>query len=175
MVCQIFHFSFILNAVQPKKISISYTVHSQKDSLSEQDQFLLEKAKQATSDAYAPYSKFYVGVAIRTFDGDIVSGSNQENSSFPVGQCAERVALYRLSHEYGRKTINTIAIAVSNELHTNPASPCGSCRQILNEYRRSQEQSIRILLGSVKSDEVIEINDVSDLLPFAFDGSFLGV
>lgn len=161
--------------MQPKEITISYKVHSQKVSLSEQDQLLLEKAKEAISDAYAPYSKFYVGVAIRTVDGVIVSGSNQENSSFPVGQCAERVALYRLSHEHGRKPVDAIAITVSNEHHTNPASPCGSCRQLLNEYRNFQDKSIRVLLGSVNSDEVIEINDVRDLLPFAFDGMFLGI
>ena len=161
--------------MQPKEISISYRTHSRKDSLSGQDQLLLEKAREATSNAYAPYSKFYVGVAIRTLDGDVVAGSNQENSSFPVGQCAEKVALYRLTHELGRKPVEAIAIVVSNEHQTNPASPCGSCRQILNEYRNFQEQPIRILLGSVNSQEVIEINDVRDLLPFAFDGTFLGI
>ena len=160
--------------MQQKNISISYRIHSDKNSISEADQKLLEKAFEATSDAYAPYSKFYVGAAIRTKDGDIVSGSNQENGSFPVGQCAERVALYSLVHEHGRKPIDAIAIVVSNEHHVQPASPCGSCRQILNEYRNMQEQPIRIFLGSGNSNEIMEINDVRDLLPFAFDGSFLG-
>jgi cytidine deaminase len=164
-----------LIAVQAKELSISYKLHTRKDSISENDGLLLGKAIEATSNAYAPYSKFYVGVAIRTVDGDIVSGSNQENSSFPVGQCAERVALYRLTHELGRKPIDVIAIAVSNEHQTKPASPCGSCRQMLNEYRSFQDQPIRLLLGSVNCDEIIEINDVRDLLPFAFDGSFLGI
>ncbi|MEP6792701.1 MAG: cytidine deaminase [Saprospiraceae bacterium] len=160
--------------MKQKEVSFSYSIHSDKESLSTNDQHLLDEARLATEMAYAPYSKFKVGAAIRTDDGQITIGSNQENGAFPIGQCAERVALYRLSHEHGRIPIDTIAIVVDNENQKTPASPCGSCRQILNEYRSFQLQPIRLLLAIADGGDILEIKDVKDLLPFAFDGSFLG-
>jgi cytidine deaminase len=77
-------------------------------------------------------------------------------------------------HQHGRKPIDTIAIAVDNPKQLSPASPCGSCRQILNEYRNFQTTPIRLLLVVAHGGEVYEIHDVKDLLPFAFDGLFLG-
>ncbi len=157
-----------------QEISIHYHAHDQRHLIAASDQTLLQKAEEATKSAYAPYSKFNVGVAILTKDGIVIQGSNQENGAFPIGQCAERVALYRMVHEHGRKPVDTIAIVVDNEHQHTPASPCGSCRQILNEYRSSQDTPIRLLLGVAGRELVYEINDVKDLLPFAFDGSFLG-
>jgi len=158
-----------------REVSFSYNVFANKSAFSEQDQLLLQHASNATGTAYAPYSKFKVGVAIRTSDHQIITGSNQENGSFPIGQCAERVAIYRLTHELGRVPIDSIAILVDNEHQKSPASPCGSCRQILNEYRSFQDKPIRLILGSARSEEIYEIHDVKDLLPFAFDGLFLGL
>ena len=155
-------------------MTIHYQVHDHRQSIAGPDHTLLQKAEEATKSAYAPYSSFNVGVAIRTREGDIIQGSNQENGAFPIGQCAERVALYRMVHEHGRKPIDTIAIVVDNEHQRTPASPCGSCRQILTEYRSAQDTPIRLLLGVTGNELVYEINDVKDLLPFAFDGSFLG-
>ena len=157
-----------------QEVCFSYSIYPDKEALSSADNLLLLEAIKAAGSAYAPYSEFKVGVAIRTIDRQIVLGSNQENGAFPVGQCAERVALYRLTHELGRKPIESIAIIIENENHLMPATPCGSCRQMLSEYRRHQDIPIRLLLGSVRSNEVYEINDVQDLLPLAFDGSFLG-
>ncbi len=157
-----------------RRISFSYNVYSDRSSMNEVDALLLLQAQNALKSAYAPYSKFHVGVAIRTLEGETVTGSNQENGAFPIGQCAERVALYRLVHEHGRKQIDSIAIVVDNEHQLSPASPCGSCRQILSEYRGFQETPIKLILCSSNSDEIIEIEDVSHLLPFAFDGLFLG-
>lgn len=157
-----------------REISFGYNIYPDKSTLPSDDAVLLESAAKATDLAYAPYSKFKVGVAIRTMDNEIIQGSNQENGAFPIGQCAERVALYALTHQHGRKPIDTIAIMVDHENQKSPASPCGSCRQVLNEYRDFQESPIRILLGSKHSPEIYEINDVRDLLPFAFNGTFLG-
>ena len=139
------------------------------------DQDLIQSAISACQYAYAPYSNFKVGAAIRTDDHLIILGSNQENSAYPIGQCAERVALYALAHQHGRKVIDTIAVAVENEHQHTPASPCGSCRQLLSEYRSYQTQPIRLLLTLAKGGDVYEIRDVNDLLPLAFDGKFLGV
>jgi len=157
-----------------REVCFSYTVYADKQLLTSDDQHLIEQASTASTMAYAPYSQFKVGAAILTEDGQITIGSNQENGAFPIGQCAERIALYRLVHEQGRKPIDAIAILVDNENQKTPASPCGSCRQLLNEYRSFQHQPIRLLLTLAGGGEVYEINDVKDLLPFAFDGLFLG-
>jgi cytidine deaminase len=156
------------------EVSFSYSIHDDRYSLSSEDQVLIDEAVKACEMAYAPYSKFKVGVAIRTNEHKITIGSNQENGAFPIGQCAERVALYRMVHELGRKPIDTIAIVVDNKEQKSPASPCGSCRQMLSEYRSYQVTPIRLLLTLARGGVVYEINDINDLLPFAFDGLFLG-
>jgi cytidine deaminase len=156
------------------QVAFSYKKHSDPTQLVVRDQELIQYALETCEQAYAPYSNFRVGVAIRTVNDFVVVGSNQENGAYPIGQCAERVALYRMTHEVGREVIDTIAIAVDNAHQLQPASPCGSCRQMLAEYRSFQQSPIRLLLTSKLSTEVIEINDITDLLPMAFDGKFLG-
>ncbi len=157
-----------------KEINFSYSIYGDRKLLPAEDQLLMDQALTASAKAYAPYSNFKVGAAILTTDGRIVIGSNQENGAFPIGQCAERVALYSLVHQHGRIPIDTISIMVDNVHQKIPASPCGSCRQILVEYRTFQQKPIRLLLALASGGEVYEIDDVKDLLPFAFDGSFLG-
>ena len=152
----------------------TYTIHKDKRMLAPADQSLINEAVMASQKAYAPYSNFKVGVAIRTNDGKVVIGANQENGAFPIGQCAERVALYALIHSEGRIPLDTVAIVVDNKNQKTPASPCGACRQMLNEYRSQQQTPLRLLLTLATGGQVIEINDISDLLPLAFDGSFLG-
>lgn len=161
--------------METRGYQFSYKVYADKLGLPAGDQALIDASSVACAQAYAPYSGFRVGAAIRTLDNNVVAGSNQENGAFPIGQCAERVALYLMVHTIGRKPIDTIAIAVDNKDQLTPASPCGSCRQILNEYRSFQDTPIRLLLTLARGGEVYEINDVRDLLPFAFDGSFLGL
>jgi cytidine deaminase len=85
-----------------------------------------------------------------------------------------RLALYNMVHIHGRKPIDTIAIAVDNQEQKFPASPCGSCRQVLSEYRSFQDTPIRLLLTLATGGTVYEIHDIMDILPFAFDGKFLG-
>jgi len=157
-----------------REIVFSFTSFPERGHLSSRDQDLINEAISACAHAYAPYSNFKVGAAILTQDQQIVVGSNQENSAFPIGQCAERVALYTLAHVHGRKVIDTIAIAVDHEHQHAPASPCGSCRQLLAEYRSYQTPPIRLLTTLVNGGPVYEIHDVKDLLPLAFDGKFLG-
>ena len=157
-----------------REISFHYHAYPAATELSKPDQELIKEAINACASAYAPYSNFKVGAAIRTDDQLIIPGSNQENSAFPIGQCAERVALYSLAHLHGRKVIDTVAVAVDSDYQDSPTSPCGSCRQLLSEYRSYQTTPIRLLLTLAKGGVVYEINDVNDLLPLAFDGKFLG-
>ncbi len=90
------------------------------------DAELLERAQAAAADAYAPYSGFQVGAALLRRDGGVVTGVNVENASYPLGMCAERVALARAVAE-GAKPGDVEAVAVT-------ASPCGGCRQWLLEF-----------------------------------------
>ena len=157
-----------------REYTFAYHVHEDKKSLSPSDQSLIEHSSIACTKAYAPYSEFKVGAAIRTSDQKVIIGSNQENGAFPIGQCAERVALYNMIHHHGRLPIDTIAISVDHLQQKSPASPCGSCRQVLSEYRSFQDTPIRLLLTLAGGGVVFEINDIKDILPFAFDGAFLG-
>jgi cytidine deaminase len=93
---------------------------------------LMEHARQAAQNAYAPYSKFRVGAALRLTDGRVVTGANVENASYGLTICAERTALVRAVAEFGPK-IRIAAVAVTN-LNDKPSPPCGACRQMLSEF-----------------------------------------
>lgn len=93
---------------------------------------LLDLAKQAAQNAYAPYSGFRVGAALRLANGEIVTGTNVENVSYGLTICAERSALVRAVSQFGPK-IRIEAVAVAN-LNDAPSPPCGACRQVLSEF-----------------------------------------
>jgi len=134
------------------------------------DEFaLLQKAREATGRAYAPYSQFRVGAAIRLVNGHIIVGANQENASFPAGLCAERVALSAVTSQFPGVVIRAIAISYlpSQGNADHPISPCGICRQTLVEYELVQQQPIRIILGG-STGEIIVVPAAQLLLPFSF-------
>lgn len=95
---------------------------------------LWSAAEAAAAHAYAPYSNFYVGAALLTSEGEIVSGCNVENASYGLSNCAERTAVFRAIAE-GKlsKGISITAIAMANRDH-HSCSPCGACRQVLAEF-----------------------------------------
>ncbi|MEJ4112112.1 cytidine deaminase [Corynebacterium kroppenstedtii] len=96
------------------------------------DVALLDHARDAAHAAYAPYSTFPVGAAIRTTDGDIITGCNIENASYGLTNCAERTATFRMIAEHHHvPRIDTIAIV---GLKAEPCWPCGACRQVLREF-----------------------------------------
>jgi cytidine deaminase len=142
--------------------------------LEDADARLLEASHQATANAYAPYSKFKVGAAVRLANGQIVTGSNQENASFPAGICAERVTLSAASAAFPGIPVTDLALTYVNESgnSNHPISPCGICRQTLVEYEQRFEQPVRLILGGF-SGEIYIINRATDLLPFAFSSQEL--
>jgi cytidine deaminase len=160
-----------------KETSIHIPVQIFQDfkSLETADALLLEAARRATGDAYAPYSGFRVGAAVRLENGQIVTGSNQENASFPAGICAERVTLSAASANFPRIPITDLALTYINESggSNHPISPCGICRQSLAEYEQRFDRSIRLILGGF-SGEIYIIKRATDLLPFAFSSQELG-
>lgn len=136
------------------------------------DQELLQQANEAAARAYAPYSNFHVGAALRLKDGSMVSGNNQENASFPAGICAERTALHAAMAAHPSGRVEVIAVVVPGSKLDRPVAPCGICRQALLEQESRQQGPLRVLLGRVNG-EVLEIGSAGDLLPLHFDRSFL--
>src|SRR3954453_8229334 len=110
-----------------EEYSFSFEVYDTIDELEEHDAWLLNEAREVTQHAYAPYSHFQVGAIARLSNGEVVAGSNQENASFPVGLCAERVLLSSASSLFPKVPIETSAISYHNEKgeSNHPISPCG--------------------------------------------------
>lgn len=159
-----------------KKVEIKteITVFNNTDELSNSIKVLMEKAIEVKQTAYAPYSNFKVGAAILLENGVIITGNNQENAAYPSGMCAERVAVWKAASEYPKTKIVALAISASsgNQTVKDPVAPCGACRQTLLEYEVNQNYPIPIyFMGEV--GKVIMTNSVVDLLPIAFDKSFL--
>ena len=137
-------------------------------------QSLMKQAAEAREKAYAPYSKFSVGAALLLENGEIITGSNQENASYPSGLCAERTAIYYAGAQYPHTKILTIAITAGLQTKTtsSPIPPCGACRQAIAEYEVKQELPIEIyFMGEI--GKVIKSNSLANLLPLVFDKSVL--
>lgn len=139
------------------------------DELTPEELELVNTAREATHRAYAPYSHFYVGAAIRLDNGVIVPGSNQENAAFPSGTCAERSACYYAGARYPEARFKAIAVtargADGNELD-EPASPCGACRQALVEYEHLAGHDVPVYMAA--KNKIYRLDSVSALLPFTF-------
>jgi cytidine deaminase len=157
-----------------RKLETNIRIYDRADELSEADQTLLKAAARAMDLAYAPYSNFKVGAAVRLADGAIVIGSNQENAAYPMCLCAERVALGNASLNHPTEKLQTLAIRVRNEKKAipEPAAPCGSCRQAISEMEDRQQQPIRILMQG-DDDLVYEVESGQALLPLGFNRHFL--
>lgn len=137
-----------------------------------QDLELLRSAAEASERAYAPYSKFHVGAALRTSAGTIITGNNQENASYPAGTCAERTALHSAMSQDPGAVVTEMAIVVPQAKGKSPVAPCGICRQALLEQETRQGSPIRLLLGWPEGP-VIQLKDCRGLLPLSFDASYL--
>ncbi len=142
--------------------------------LSEDAVHLFERAKEARLNAYAPYSNFAVGAAILLANGEVVTGSNQENASYPSGLCAERTAIYYAGAKYPNIKILKIAIVAGllEGKTSKPIPPCGACRQAIAEYEVNQQSPIEIYFKGT-SGKILKSNSLKNLLPLIFDKSQL--
>jgi cytidine deaminase len=154
--------------------NIAYTEYQSPEEIGQEDRQLLELAWKASKDAYAPYSKFYVGAALRLTNGEIITGNNQENAAYPSGLCAERVAVFSASSRFPGEAIESIAIVASTSVFnlTHPVTPCGACRQVLAEYESLSGKSIRTLLQGTNGNIWI-IDGINNFLPLMFQGAQL--
>jgi cytidine deaminase len=119
---------------------------------------LIRKANEAREQAYAPYSRYQVGAAVLTADGQVFTGCNIENAAFPSSLCAERVAIFKAVSE-GHRQLRAIAVVTSNG-----GSPCGGCRQVMREFGGKQ----LIVLIADGSGTLLEEFTLDELLPRSF-------
>ena len=152
-----------------EELKFTIEVYESSDELNEDDAFLLSEARSVTQFAYAPYSNFQVGAVAKLVNGEIVSGTNQENASYPAGICAERSLLAAAASQHPGIAIETMAITYNNLKGDSdtPVSPCGICRQSLSEFQNRFQKPIRIILSGMKGKVQI-IDNAGYLLPLAF-------
>lgn len=129
------------------------------------EKLLIQKAQQMAEGAYAPYSGFPVGAAVRLSDGTLFGASNQENAAYPSGLCAERVLLFYVSAQGLIPQIE--ALAVYAPTSPMPVSPCGGCRQVMWEYQQHTPRPWKIYLVG-QSTTILRLEGVEVLLPLAF-------
>ena len=152
-----------------KEIKISFDEYKSIDELEAEDRELVEAAIGAINGAYAPYSHFHVGAAVRMSNGQIVTGSNQENAAFPSGICAERTAMFSAGARFPDKDIRSIAIAggVHGILSEQPATPCGACRQVMAQYQTKAGKPMSVIMTG--KSRIWKFHKVDDILPLIFD------
>lgn len=157
-----------------QKLEIQVEIFETLAELPIQIQDLMQEAQKARENAYAPYSHFKVGAALKLSSGTITVGNNQENAAYPSGLCAERVAIFHAGATYPHETVRALAISARSQTHilNEPIGPCGACRQSLVEYEQKQASPIAIhFMG--ETGKIVKVASVMDLLPFGFDATSL--
>lgn len=159
-----------------KNVEITSTFQILEDSeLDELQRQVIEAAKKATYDSYVPYSNFHVGAACLLDNGEIISGSNQENAAYPSGICAERTTLFYALSKYPEARVLKLCIVgrdQTGQFTHGICSPCGACRQVILESEYRSKGPIQILLPSSEGTYVME--GIKTLLPFGFTPDELG-
>ena len=152
-----------------KEIHIKFREYGSVEEMNPEDRELAAEAVKAMSGAYAPYSHFHVGAAVRMSNGQIVRGANQENAAFPSGLCAERTAMFAASARYPDKDMLGIAIAggVMGRLALEPVTPCGACRQVMAQYQAKSGKPMSVIM--ISADKIWKFDKVDDILPLIFD------
>ena len=133
---------------------------------------LVERAREAALSAYAPYSRFSVGCAIESVDGEIVTGSNMENACYRLGVCAEISALTAAQQAFGLQKIVRIAVAGGNVANGALAgaavvTPCGGCRQAILEAAHVSGRDLEVVAANGSGTHA-ESTPISRLLPRGF-------
>ena len=152
-----------------RQIQISYQEYNSIEEMNPEDRELAAEAIKAMQGAYAPYSHFHVGAAVRMSNGQIVRGANQENAAFPSGLCAERTAMFAAGARYPDKDMLSIALAggVMGRLGREPATPCGACRQVMAQYQAKSGKPMSVIM--ISSERIWKFEKVDDILPLIFD------
>jgi cytidine deaminase len=154
--------------MRQKEIRIWYEEFNSLEELPEEMRQLLQSAREISSKAWAPYSGFYVGAAVRLANGLIIKGNNQENAAYPSGLCAERIALFYANANFPEVPVIAIAVSARNDQGKTrePVSPCGSCRQVMMETETRFKEPINIILDGQSS--ICIFHGIQSLLPMSF-------
>jgi cytidine deaminase len=171
------NWDFIKGMIMTKEtFQFQFEVYGSVDELTSADKQLVEAARIVTEKAYAPFCKFLVGAVARLKNGELVSGTNQENAAYPVGICAERVLLSSAAMLHTNIQIDTMAVTYHNTQgeSNEPVSPCGLCRQSLVEYEERQGGPIRLILTGM-AGKVFILDTSGQLLPLSFGSGDLKV
>lgn len=154
--------------MKQKEIRIWYEEYGSSEELPEDLKQLLESSREVSSKAWAPYSGFCVGAAVRLANGMVFTGNNQENAAYPSGLCAERTALFYANANYPEVPVVAIAISARTDhrITSEPVSPCGSCRQVMMETETRFKQPINIILDGQSSIRIFL--GIESLLPMSF-------
>jgi cytidine deaminase len=144
------------------------------------DAELIDAARAAALNAHAPYSRFAVGAAVLLSDGSVVTGANFENASYGLSLCAETVALATVSAQGKLREVTAIAVIggamddAGRPTGLAPVSPCGRCRQVINEAAQWSGRDLPVICGAAQGDAVARYT-LSQLLPAAFGPADLGL
>ena len=149
------------------QIATTVAVYSY-DELDDVSRDLYQAAQAAARKAYAPYSHFQVGAALLLNNGELISGSNQENASYPAGCCAERTSIFYAGANHPEAIVTRIAIVAFNpQGQVEQISPCGICRQVLLETEQRQGAPISVWLFG--REAVYCFHSAASLLPMGFE------
>lgn len=170
---------FLYFAVHPtpmiknRIIELTFDEYDNQEELSKEEQLLLREAMSSSKHAYAPYSHFSVGAALKLDTGEIITGNNRENASFPSGICAEHTAIAFAGAKYPDSVITSIAICArkGRDYTDIPVSPCGKCRQVMSEEEDRSGNKIKIILYGKSG--IYVINGIENLLPLRFSSSVI--
>lgn len=151
-----------------------YYTSNKIEDFSELEQNLITETIEKAKNAYAPYSKFNVSAGVLLNNDAILTATNVENASYPIGVCAERNVMAFVMSNFPNEEISTVAVYAEKEIEKlkTPITPCGMCRQALLEAENKQNKSIKIIMIGNNNNFLI-VEKCVHLLPFAFDGSEL--
>lgn len=151
-----------------------YTVYDGLEELDPQDAELMRCAHAAAFNAYAPYSKFQVGAAVRLANGEVVTGNNIENAAYPSGLCAERVAMFAAMAKFPGVAFEALAVTAysSTKAIDEPVAPCGACRQVMVEVEQTSKWPLRVLCQGT-TGSIMVFDGIESLMPFIFLDKFL--
>lgn len=141
---------------------------------------LIAAARVAAGHAHAPYSRFAVGAALQMSDGSLITGANVENASYGLSLCAETVAIATASAAGRLREVVAVGViggamdAAGRATGTTPVSPCGRCRQVLNEAAQMGGRDLLVHCGAAEGDAIATYR-LSELLPAAFGPADLGI
>ena len=160
--------------IRKQQFVCPYTVYDHVDELNADDAELMRKAHEAARNAYAPYSNFHVGAAVRLANGGVVLGNNIENAAYPSGLCAERVAIFAAMAQYPGVPIQALAVTAwsPSKPIEEPVAPCGACRQVMVEVEQVSKRPLRVLCQG-DTGPVMVFDGVESLMPFIFLDKFL--